>query len=440
MKRTDKQLVASPQNTNADGLGVVGTSVGQRNSLQKRHELRRMKTTATSLLGLVTIGFVLASLYKERYGWLGYVRAGFEAAMVGAIADWFAVTALFRHPLGIPIPHTAIIAKRKNEIGRGLGEFVESNFLTADVLGPKFAALEPAQRLATWVLKPANTETVRNRMTDALVRILNALDDQEIASLLEGRVKAAIEKYPPAPTAARLLRSAGANQRRDQFVDGVLKRAHDALWENQEALAHQFVSESPWWVPNSVDQRMFDRLFGGITSTLGAMCADHQHELRRALDRRIDSFVAELESSPNMAKRADLMVGEFLQRPVVRSWIETWWRETKGQLALDLSNPDSVFGNRILMAITDLAKTVLSDPAKARTYNETAQRLAVGAVESYGHEVSALIASTVERWDTKETVTRIEDQIGRDLQFIRINGTLVGGLVGVVLFGFGQLL
>jgi uncharacterized membrane-anchored protein YjiN (DUF445 family) len=402
--------------------------------------LRRMKVVAGALLGFVTLGFVLTSVFEDRFTWLGYVRAGFEAAMVGAIADWFAVTALFRHPFGIPIPHTAIVAKRKNEIGRGLGEFVESNFLTAEVLGPKIVAIEPVQRVAKWVIRPANTEAVRVRICEGLLRIVDSLDDAEIANLFEGRIHALVGKYPPAPTASKILRNIGASGRREQFLDSLLKRAHDALWDNQEALAHQFISESPWWVPNSVDQRMFDRLFGGITATLGAMRSDHQHELRQALDRKIDRFLIELESSPAMAAKAELLVNQLLERSTVRRLVHSFWQDTKIQLTIDLSSRDSFIATRISRAVNDAAAGVLSDSVRATRYNQTLERVIVTAVGSYGHELSALISSTVERWDTNETVTRIEDQIGRDLQFIRINGTLVGGVVGVLLFSFGKLL
>ena len=235
-------------------------------------------------------------------------------------------------------------------------------------------------------------------------------------------------------------RLAGANRRREQIVDGILKRAHDALWDNRDSIAHQFISESPWWVPNSVDKRMFDRLFTGITTTLGAMRADHNHELRLALDRRIDRYIVELETSPALAAKFDEGVREALNHELLRSAVTGWWGDTKIQLAGELADPQSKIRERITRSVKEQAVSILADQPRAQRYNDSIQRAVVGAVTSYGHELSGLIASTVERWDTEETVTRIEQQIGRDLQFIRINGTIVGGLVGVLLYVIGKLL
>jgi uncharacterized membrane-anchored protein YjiN (DUF445 family) len=402
--------------------------------------LRNMKVLATALLAVVTAGFVVARIFEDQHSWIGYVRAGCEAAMIGALADWFAVTALFRHPLGIPIPHTAIVAERKNEIGKGLGEFVETNFLTPEVLGPKIAAVEPTQRLARWIIHPENSATASQHIAQGISKILGSIDDGEVTAFLEGRLNALVAKYPPAPTLARLLRTAGASGRRQQSVDGLLKRAHDALWDNRDAIAHQFISESPWWVPNSIDQRMFDRLFSGITTTLGAMRADHNHELRLALESRIDRYLIELETSPALAAKLENGLRDALKHEAVRTTLAQWWLDTKDHLVRELANPNSDIRTRIARSVEEQGQQILTDQSRALRYNTTIQRVVVEAVASYGHELSGLIASTVERWDTKETVTRIEQQIGRDLQFIRINGTIVGGLVGVVLYAVGQLL
>jgi uncharacterized membrane-anchored protein YjiN (DUF445 family) len=402
--------------------------------------LRNMKMLATALLLVVTVGFVLARIFEDQHRWLGYVRAGCEAAMIGALADWFAVTALFRHPLGLPIPHTAIVAERKNEIGKGLGEFVESNFLTPEVLGPKIAAIEPTQRFSRWLVDPKNTETATGRIAQAATQMLGSVDDEEVTTFLEGRILALVTKFPPAPTLARILRNAGADGRRRQIVDGVLRRAHDALWDNRDAIAHQFISESPWWVPNTVDQRMFDRLFTGITTTLGAMRTDQNHELRLALERRIDRYIVELETSEVLATKIDEGVRGALGHEALRSTIAGWWADTKTHLGAELADPRSTICLRISATVQQHATGILGDEPRAQRYNEAIQRFVVGAVSSYGHELRGLISSTVERWDTEETVTRIEQQIGRDLQFIRINGTIVGGLVGVLLYVAGKFL
>jgi uncharacterized membrane-anchored protein YjiN (DUF445 family) len=407
---------------------------------ERIRSLRNMKMLATALLVLVTIGFVVARIFEDEHGWLGYVRAACESAMIGALADWFAVTALFRHPLGIPIPHTAIVAERKNEIGKGLGEFVETNFLTPEVLGPKIAAIEPMQRVARWLVTPENTRTSSERIAQGLAQVLESIDDAEVTAFLEGRLASLVTKFPPAPTLARVLRNGGANRRREQIVDGILKRAHDALWDNRDNIAHQFISESPWWVPSSIDQRMFERLFTGITTTLGAMRADHNHELRMALDGRIDRYIVELETSPTLAAKFEEGTREALNHAAIRSAMSGWWADTKVQLAAELADPESKIRERIARSVAEQATAILADHPRAQRYNDAIQRFVVSAVTSYGHELSGLIASTVERWDTEETVTRIEQQIGRDLQFIRINGTIVGGIVGVILFTVGKLL
>jgi uncharacterized membrane-anchored protein YjiN (DUF445 family) len=419
------------------GYSVMGESM---NEETKRRQLRRMKAIALAMLVAAAVVFVVAKSFEDRASWIGYVRATAEAAMVGALADWFAVTALFRRPLGLPIPHTAIIPERKNEIGESLGEFVQENFLSTEVIGEKLREAHATERAARWLAKPENADRVGAQASTAVSGLVDVLRDDDVSSLIDQMVSARLATIDVAPIAGRALDVMTESGRHHELFDAGLAGLGRALNERREVLRTKFASESPWWVPEPIDSRVFDKIFNGVQSLIGDVLRDPNHELRAEVDLRLRRLVEELRTSPEMAVKGAELRDELLQHPAVRSWSASLWADLKGSLVRQSADPDSTLRRRMSSSLVSLAETIGADP-ELQTKVDRWLESAVGYVaEQYRGEVAKLISSTVEKWDPADTSERIELQIGKDLQFIRMNGTVVGGLVGLLLHVAGALL
>jgi uncharacterized membrane-anchored protein YjiN (DUF445 family) len=406
---------------------------------EQRQQLRRMKLIAFALLAAAGVLFVVARIFEDGRAWVGYVRAFAEAAMVGGLADWFAITALFRHPLRLPIPHTAIIPKRKAEIGRGLGEFVRSNFLVPDVLEERVRTLQPAARIAAWAVKPESAD----RVTDVIARAVKAggaaLNDEQVQDLLEGQLRLQVGKVQVAPLLGRTLSVALADGRQEQLVDGVLDRIQILLDKQLPSLRIQFDQESPWWVPEGIDNKVFARIVSGVQSLLRDVRHDRSHPVRRSMEEGIQRTLTEMSSDPKMIARGEEWKAELLDHPEVRVWLGAAWRDVRASLEADLSDRSSLLRQQLADSVHRAGTKLSTDMALAKRIDDGVVRGVLNIAASSGDEVASLITTTVEKWNTEETVDRIETQIGRDLQFVRMNGTIVGGLIGVVLHGLSQL-
>ena len=401
--------------------------------IERTAQLRSMKRKATGLLVLAALVFVFALVVEDEGGWLGYVRATAEAAMVGGLADWFAVTALFRHPLGLRIPHTAIVPTRKDQIGASLGEFVQENFLTRSVIADKLAEAHVARRAAAWLSDPANAAEVAGQGGAALSGIVEVLRDDDVRDAIDQVVISRLRALPVAPMAGRVLDIVTASGRHHELFEAALNGLMRTLDERKAFLRERFATESPWWVPEPIDDRVFERIFGGVLAFVGEVASDPNHELRRHVDDRLRALVADLQSSPEMLARGEDLKTELLTHPAVRQWSASLWDDLKQSLLRQAGDPTSPLRRRVERALVSAAESVTADPQLQAKIDAWVQSAVGYLVEQYRHEVADLISTTVEKWDAQDTSTRIETQIGRDLQFIRINGTLVGGLVGLIL-------
>ena len=405
----------------------------------QRAALRKAKAVALSMLIVAALVFIAARSFEDGRAWVGYVRAFAEAAMVGGLADWFAVTALFRHPLRLPIPHTAIIAKRKDEIGRGLGEFVRTNFLVPTVLEERVRAFHPASRLATWATHPATAD----RVGELAARIVRAggeaLRDEDVQELLVAQVRARLANVEAAPVLGRTLTVALADGRQAALVDATVDRLADMLSVQLPDLRVQFERESPWWVPETIDNRVFARIVDGVERLLADVRHDREHPVRRSIEHGITKALADMQTDPAMIARGEVWKAELLARPEVGAWVGGAWRDVRAAVEADLADRESDLRRRLDQAVHRAGARLANDPALAGRVDDGVVRAVISIAESSGAEVATLIESTVNGWDTEETVDRIETQIGRDLQFVRMNGTIVGGLIGVVLHAISQL-
>ena len=406
--------------------------------LDRLAAMRRMKRLALGLLVFVTVVFLLARWQEDHHGWLGYVRAFSEAAMIGALADWFAVTALFRHPLGIPIPHTAIIPHRKDQIGESLGNFVQENFLTREVLDERLAGAHVGQRLGTWLSEPANAAKAGEGVADALRGSLEVLDDRDVSTALEGLIERKIRTTPVAPLMGRALDVAMDGGHHQRLLDAVLLGLAGFLDDNRATFRARLEEESPWWIPEPVDDKIFDKIYTAVHRFLGDVGGDSRHEVRQAIDHRVLAFADRLRADPELMAKGEELKNELLAHRDVRAWLQSLWGEVKRTTLTATDDPESELRRRIDRSLTELGCRLRDEPELQQKVDAWVQRAAGYVVDHYRGEVAEIISSTVQKWDGKATAERLELQVGRDLQFIRINGTIVGGLAGLMIYVFSR--
>ena len=401
-------------------------------------ELRRMKLIAAGFLVAAAVVFLVASAANGERAWDGYVRAAAEAAMVGALADWFAVTALFRHPLGIPIPHTAIIPKRKDQIGRSLGEFVQGNFLTKDILLDRLRGVRVGQRLGQWLSDPQHATRAADAVSDALRGAIEVIDDRDVQDALGSTVEHRLRATTVAPLLGKAVDVAVEGGHHQNLLDAVLTGLASFLDENRATFRARLTHESPWWVPEPIDDRIFDKLFTGVHSFLSDVGSQPDHDVRRAIDGRIVALAQRLRNDPVLIAKAEEVKEELLAHRDVQAWLASLWLELKRAMLDASADPRSELRQRLGVALARVGTRLATDPEMQAKVDDWVERAAVHVVENYRGEVAELIATTVERWDAADTSRRIELQVGRDLQFIRINGTVVGGLAGLVIHAVGE--
>jgi uncharacterized membrane-anchored protein YjiN (DUF445 family) len=405
----------------------------------RRAKLARMKRRASGLLVLSCAVFVAAAALERAHPWLAAFKATAEAAMVGGLADWFAVTALFKHPLGIPIPHTAIVAARKDQIGRSLGNFVQRHFLNHEVLAEKLAHAQVAEHLAAWLSESANARAVACHAATAVADGVRVLRDEDVQALIDGVFKERIRCTQVAPLAGKVLTVITEGGRHQELLDEAIALLSRTVHDHQDAIRNRIAHERPWWVPRAVDRRILKKLVTGVERTLQEVRADPEHPLRKRFDNALDEFIAKLSGSPELQERAETLKLELLDAAAVRRFSTAIWEEAKSALFHYAERPQAFAPGAIERGLVAFGETARKDPVLLAKLNGYVAMIALNMVEHYQGEVSALIAQTVAGWDPDATSQRIELTIGKDLQFIRINGTIVGGLAGLAIYFIAKL-
>jgi uncharacterized membrane-anchored protein YjiN (DUF445 family) len=408
----------------------------------KRRDLRRMKRVALSfLLGALVI-FLLAS-WAESAGWpawVGYVRAAAEAGMVGALADWFAVTALFRHPLGLKIPHTAIIPTKKDALGKSLGDFVGTNFLAEDVVRDKLRRVDVAGRLGGWLGQPDNAERATSELATVVRAAVTVLRDEDVQAVLEQAVVRRIIDQPWGPPLGKLLDRVFADGAHHKLVDLVCDRAYEWVRDNHETVLRVVSDRAPTWSPKFVDEMLADKVYGEVLSFAWAVKTDVNHPMRQALDTFLAEFARDLQQDPDTMRRAEQVKQQVIEHPEVQKLIGSAWSTAKDMLLTAAEDPSSELRKRVREGLVVLGEHLTSDSPLRSKVDGWLEGAAAYVVRNYSPEITTIITDTVERWDAEETSRKVELQVGRDLQFIRINGTVVGALAGLVIYAVAQLL
>ena len=402
--------------------------------------MKRMKALALGLLAFVTVLFILARWQETRHSWVGYIRAFAEAAMVGALADWFAVTALFRHPLGIPIPHTAIIPHRKDQIGESLGEFVQENFLTKAVLHERLEQAHVGRRLGTWMCEPANAGKAGLAVTDALKGSLEVIDDRDVGGALQTLIERKIRDTSIAPLLGRAIDLGMEGGHHQRLFEVILTGLGSFIDDNKVTFRRRLAEESPWWVPEGIDDRIYLKITTALHNFLADIARNPEHEVRRAIDGRIQSFADRLRTDPGLIEKLESVKSELLAHRDVQAWLLSLWGEVKHTTLLAVDDPNSELRQRVDASLVRIGRRLVAEPELQAKVDGWVNRAAGYIVDHYRGEVAEIIASTVAKWDGKATAERLELQVGRDLQFIRINGTVVGGFAGLVIYAVSQWL
>ncbi len=401
----------------------------------------RMKRLATGLFVVAAAVFLACVLLGSDAGpWVGYLRATAEASMIGALADWFAVTALFRHPLRLPIPHTAIIPRKKDQIGASLGTFVQENFLTRAVVDSTLETIDVPGRIGAFLLVPGRAERLAGDAAAALTAFTELLKDDDIQPAVAGLVDRKLHDTPAAPVVARVLELVVEGDRHQEVLSVALRGLARFLEDNRVVFRAQLGDASPSWVPDWVDDRVFDRAFSGVRQFLEEVGDDPRHELRRSYDARLRAYVHALRTDPDTAARVEELKKELLEHPAVRTWSGSLWTNAKDAVLTAAADPGSELRARFAGMIVHAAELLQKDPTVRELVQRQGHRIAGYLVERFSGDLAALVGNTVARWDTEETSRRIELQVGRDLQWIRVNGTVVGGLAGLVIYTVAQLL
>ena len=406
---------------------------GRESTALRARGLAAARRRATALLVGVTILFVAVTVVGAHGILLGYVQAGAEASMVGGVADWFAVTALFRRPLGLPIPHTALIVERKDQFAATLGQFVQENFLNADVLAERIRSARLVPRLAAWLADDANAARFAGRTADLVVTVAETLRDEDVQRVLTAELTRAVEAVEVAPLAGKALRVIIAGGHHAEFFNAILSGADRYLAGHYAELRELFEAESPRWVPDAVYRRVFDRLYTRLRERLVTMADDPDDQARHQFEAWIAGLPDRLETSPELRERGERIKRDVLGSAGLRDWSSSLWQKAKEALRIQAADPDSELRRRLADALVAAGQRLGSDPRLADGLERMVDSGARALADQFHDELAGLVTGTIERWDAAETSSQLELLLGRDLQYIRINGTVVGAGVGLAL-------
>lgn len=392
----------------------------------------RMRRIATGLLALMALVFVAARLLQPRHPWLAFVVAFAEAAMVGALADWFAVTALFRHPLGLPIPHTAIVPANKDRIGSSVADFLEHNFMTREVLAEELRHIDFAGAAARWLSEPVNSRAVALQMVQGVPTLVRMVEDDDIGNFLQTTLASGLKNVRFAPLLAEVFDVLIADRRHQMLFDHIIGMAASALERNQDFIRQKIHEKSPRWMPRIIDEKLFEKIIGEAQAILDEM-RQEDSEWRDRFHRSAEAFIARLRSAPEYEERITRVVEQTLQHPLFRDYTHTVWTTLRSRLLVDVERPDSRIAAQLERALAGLGGALRRDAAVQEKLNGWIRDFAADAISSRRHLIASVVKRVIQKWDADTVSRKFESYVGRDLQYIRINGTLVGGLVGLLL-------
>ena len=400
-----------------------------------------MKVVATGLLVVMAAVFFTARTFQHAYPALGYVKAFAEAAMVGGLADWFAVTALFRHPLGIPIPHTAIIPRNKDRIGEALANFLKENFLIPRVVARRMRKLDVAGAAGRFLQTPAGHGTrIRGGASRLIADVFESLDDERLGGIIKSAIATRLRNAEVSPLLGHALASAINDDRHVPMLEAAIRWLARALDAN-EPLIREMVHKKANWVLKlaGLDAKLADAIIDGLRKLTAEMSTDPAHPVRVKIEEALAQLANDLQTKPETRARVEAMKEQLLDNRSVSLWLDALWQKGRESIIRAARNPDAVLAGKLGEILQSMGGTLEKDTRIRAAINQFARRAVVGMAASYGGSIVKLVSETVRGWDARTVTARLESAVGRDLQYIRINGTLVGGLVGLVLYLIDKL-
>jgi len=394
-----------------------------------------MKVVATGLLVVMAVVFVAARAFEPRYPWLSYVKAFAEAAMVGGLADWFAVTALFRHPLGLPIPHTAIIPRNKDRIGEALANFLKENFLIPAVVARRMRNIDLAGAAGRFLQTPAGEgNRIRAGASRLIADIFEGLDDERLGGIVKGAIASRLRNMEVSPLVGHALASAINEDRHVPMLEAAIRWTARALDANEQ-LIREMVHKKANWVLKiaGLDAKLADAIIDGLKKLTVEMSTDPAHPVRLKVEEALAQLANDLQTRPETRERVESIKDQLLDNQSVSLWLDTLWQKGREAIIRAARNPDAVLAGKLGEVMKSMGATLESDTRIRDAINQFARRATVGMAASYGGSIVKLVSETVRSWDARTVTARLEAAVGRDLQYIRINGTLVGGMVGLIL-------
>jgi uncharacterized membrane-anchored protein YjiN (DUF445 family) len=414
-----------------------GVLVGKDEPDQRVVELRRMRMIATLLLVLMTAIFVGCSLTRLPWAWIPYLRAFAEAAMVGACADWFAVVALFRRPLGLPIPHTAVVPNNKKRIGAALGRFITNNFLSTKMADERLAQIDTVSWGARWIEDPENSARVGQWAARLLPNAIDQVPTAELGDFLGSIALRGVKSIPAAPLASKILAVLWAQGAAQTLLDRALSQGEASLIEHRGFISRKVAEQSSRWVPKWLDDKITNKVMNGLLATMHEM-HDPRHPWRAEVHAIIEKLIVDLASDPQLYAQGEAFKAELLENPVVLDQMKQLWAEIDGGLHADLSDFVKTTADLLTAALRALGQWLEEDASRRAMLNRQIRLIVLRILLPRRAEIGGYIAHVVENWDSATLINRLELQVGKDLQYIRINGTLVGGLVGVLIFSISR--
>jgi uncharacterized membrane-anchored protein YjiN (DUF445 family) len=396
--------------------------------------VRRMRLVATLMLVAMAAIFLAANRYDEAWPWLGFVKAFAEAAMVGGLADWFAVTALFRHPLGLPIPHTAIIPRNKDRIGATLASFLRDNFLIPSVVARRMRDVDIAGAVGRFLANPPPEGRLRQGGSRLLADLLEALDQERLGGMVKSAVAGRLRSLDVSPLLGKTLEAAITEERHVPIMDGIVTWVGRTLDANEEMIRNM-VHERAGWIMRlaGLDEKLAEAIIDGLRRLTIDMAVDPGHPLRAKAEEGLARLAWQMQNDAEMQARVEAWKNEIIANPAVTQWVEGMWENVRAGLLKAARDPDAAMAGRFGEALKQLGETLQHDARLNKAINQFARRAVIGTVATYGGGIVTLVSDTVRGWDAGTVTSRLENAVGRDLQYIRINGTLVGGLVGLLI-------
>ncbi len=399
-----------------------------------------MKLVASGLLVVALAVFIVARILEPAHPWLGWVRATAEASLVGGLADWFAVTALFRRPLGLPIPHTAIMQTQKDRVGRILGNFVQNHFLSRSVLDARLAGIQPATRAVDWLSDAGHRKQLARQLAGGLARAVEALPEDDVRDFMQRSAVSRLEALPLAPLVGDILTIATAGGRPQELLNEATRLIGTAVIDGRDAIQSRVRAESPRWLPGPVRDAIADRMITGIQKYLAQVADDPAHPLRARFETTVQEFIHRLRSSPELIARTERFKHDLLGHPVVEDLVSSVWDRVRSAAVRYRTDPDQASLEPLEAALEALTGSMKNNAELRGEVDAFVVGTVASLLEQHRQEVADLIAATVRDWDPQVAASRIELAVGRDLQFIRLNGTLVGGLAGLAIYFASKLL